>query len=148
MALLASSFSTRVWYIEETLRAKPLLAVAWYSPMAIASCFIVLLGCCIFHRLSDTHLLICAGTVWIVAPLMFTIVLKMLLIGSTPYHQWNTPPIGIGMASNCREQFHHNVIAAVPAGLGWRLIQFDQCDNWFKCITPGTLRRQRCSLVP
>jgi hypothetical protein len=35
--------------MEEILGATPLFAVAWHSSIAIASCLIVLLNCCIFH---------------------------------------------------------------------------------------------------
>jgi hypothetical protein len=58
---------------------------------------------------------------------MFTIVPKDAINWQYALASIECATIGIDIAFNCREQFHHNVIAAVPASPGWRLIQFDQC---------------------
>ena len=47
--------------------------VAWYAPMAAGGCAISVSGCYLLHLLSETILLIIAGSAWIIAPLLFAI---------------------------------------------------------------------------
>jgi hypothetical protein len=133
-------------YIEEILGASPLLAVAWYSPMAIGGCFIALVGGCIFHRISGTLLLICAGTVWAVAPLIFAIAPE-----DARYWQYILPSmmcatIGIDIAFNVANIFVTTSLPQSQQGLAGAIASMVDNLGMSICISIADL--VKASTVP
>lgn len=61
------------FYMEQFMGATPLQVVAWYIPMILGGCIIVLCGGFVLHLLPGTVLVIFSGTAWIIAPLLFAI---------------------------------------------------------------------------
>ncbi|KAF2710141.1 MFS general substrate transporter [Pleomassaria siparia CBS 279.74] len=62
------------FYIEKILHAGPLLASAWFSPMAIGGLFFATMGGMILHILPGTILLLLSGTCFILSTLLFAII--------------------------------------------------------------------------
>ncbi|KAK2772212.1 MFS multidrug transporter [Colletotrichum kahawae] len=98
--LLYASF-----YIETILHIPPLLAAAWFAPLAIGGVIIAIVGGAVLHKLSGTILLLLSVTGMLVSSLLF------ILIPETPnYWAWVFPAmicatIGIDIMYNVSNIF-------------------------------------------